>query len=123
MHEVSLAGGILQVVEEAAQRERFARVTFLLLEAGSLCAVDVRALRFALEAIAHATVLEGAAIEIVETPGRAWCWQCNDEVMLVKRGASCPVCGGYRLQATAGTDLRVMEMRVEDTEPAPVRSP
>ena len=33
MHEMSLAGGILRVVEQAAEREGFARVQQLTLEA------------------------------------------------------------------------------------------
>ena len=40
MHEASLAGGILQLVERTAERERFARVTHLRLEAGQLAGVE-----------------------------------------------------------------------------------
>ena len=50
MHELSLAGGIVRLVEDAAERERFRRVSLLRLEAGALSGVEVRALRFALEA-------------------------------------------------------------------------
>lgn len=114
MHELSLAGGILQLLEDAARRERFARVTLLRLEAGKLCGVEVRALRFALEAIASGTCLQGACIEIEEPEGQAWCLQCNAAVALAERGAPCSGCGGYRLQPTAGTELRVMDMLVED---------
>jgi len=49
MHEASLAGGVLQLVEDAARREGFTRLISLRLEAGELAGVDVRALRFALE--------------------------------------------------------------------------
>ena len=73
---MSLAGGILRIVEDAAARERFGRVRCLALEAGVLAGVEVRALRFALEAIAPGTVLEGATIEIDEPPGSAWCMAC-----------------------------------------------
>jgi len=57
MHEMSLAGGILKVVDDAAEREPFARVQRLTLSAGALAGVEVRALRFALEAIAPGTRL------------------------------------------------------------------
>ena len=52
MHEVSLAAGVLQLVEDAAGREHFSRVAALRLEVGQLAGVEVEALRFALEAIA-----------------------------------------------------------------------
>ncbi|MFN5167622.1 MAG: hydrogenase maturation nickel metallochaperone HypA, partial [Pseudomonadota bacterium] len=70
MHEASLAGGVLRVVEDAQARERFARVSLLRLSAGALAGVETRALRFALEAIQPGSLLEGARIEIDETPGR-----------------------------------------------------
>ena len=73
MHEASLAGGVLKLVEESAQREHFRRVSVLRLEVGKLANVELRALRFALEAIAPGTVLEGAALEFEEPEGQAWC--------------------------------------------------
>jgi hydrogenase nickel incorporation protein HypA/HybF len=114
MHEASLAGGILKLVEDAARREGFRRVTGLRLEAGHLAGVEVRALRFALEAIAPGTVLQGAGIAIDEPEGQAWCLPCSATVALPRRGDACPLCGSYQLQPTGGTELRVVDMLVED---------
>jgi len=114
MHEASLAGGILRLVEDAARRERFQRVTQLRLEAGQLAGVELRALRFALEAIAPGTALEGAQIEIDSPPGRAWCMVCSATVSLAQRGDACPQCAGFQMQPTGGTELRVIDMQVED---------
>lgn len=114
MHEVSLAGGILGIAEAAALRERFARVSVLRLEAGSLSGIEVRALRFALEALAPGTCLDGARIDIETPPGQAWCMPCGASVALLARGDACPHCAGYQLQPTGGTELRVLDMLVED---------
>lgn len=114
MHEVSLAGGILQIAEDAARREQFARVTMLRLEAGGLSGVEPRALRFALESIAPGTVLQGARIEIETPPGQAWCMPCGATVTLAARGDACPQCAGYQVQPTGGTELRVIDMLVDD---------
>jgi hydrogenase nickel incorporation protein HypA/HybF len=114
MHEVSLAGGILKLVEDAARRENFRRVTSIRLEAGQLAGVEVRALRFALEAIAPDTCLQGARIDIDEPPGSAWCLPCGTSVTLSRRDDACPRCGSYHLQPIGGTELRVVELRVED---------
>ncbi|GCL62533.1 hydrogenase maturation nickel metallochaperone HypA/HybF [Pseudaquabacterium pictum] len=115
MHEASLAGGILQLVEDAARREGFVRVTRLRLEAGQLAGVEPRALRFALEALAPGTCLQGSTLEIDEPPGQAWCLPCGTTVAIGQRGDACPLCGGWQLQATGGTALRVVDMTVEDT--------
>jgi hydrogenase nickel incorporation protein HypA/HybF len=114
MHEASLAGGVLQVVEDAARREGFARLLSLRLEAGQLAGVDTRALRFALESIAPGTLLEGARIAIDEPPGQAWCMMCSRPVAIQQRGDACPDCGSYQLQPTGGLELRVVDMRVSD---------
>ncbi len=114
MHEASLAGGILKLVEDSARREGFARVTALRLEAGRLAGVEPRALRFALEALAPGTLLQGAALQIDEPAGRAWCMQCGATVEIGQRGDPCPACGGHQLQPTGGTELRVVDMLVED---------
>ena len=115
MHELSLAGGVLRLVEQAAAREGFARVQRLVLEAGALSGVEVQSLRFALEALAPGTCLAGSTIEIEEPPGQAWCLGCSESVPLAVRGEACPRCGSYQLQPTGGTELRVRELIVEDT--------
>mmetsp|Transcript_10090 Transcript_10090/g.19359 ORF Transcript_10090/g.19359 Transcript_10090/m.19359 type:complete len:116 (+) Transcript_10090:126-473(+) len=114
MHEASLAGGVLRVLEEAAARERFCRVGSVRLEVGALAGVETRALRFALEAIAPGTCLEGAHIEIDEPAASAWCLACNEAVAIRSRTEGCPRCGGARLYPTGGTELRVVEMIVHD---------
>jgi hydrogenase nickel incorporation protein HypA/HybF len=119
MHEASLAGGVLQVVEDAARREGFVRLLALRLEAGQLAGVDARALRFALESITPGTLLEGARIDIDEPPGQAWCMACSRSVAIQRRGDSCPNCGGFQLQPTGGLELRVVDMHVNDIPVSP----
>lgn len=114
MHEMSLAGGILKLVEDAAARERFTRVTALRLEAGRFAGVEVRALRFAIEAMSPGTCLEGAEVEIDEPAGSAWCMQCSCNVQIEARADPCPHCGSFRWHPTGGTELRVVDMRVID---------
>ena len=119
MHEASLAGGVLKLVEDAARREGFVRVRSLRLEVGRLAGVEVRALRFALEAIAAGTYLEAMRLEIDEPPGQAWCLGCGQGVIIEQRGDTCPRCRSPRLQATGGTELRVIAMTVDDNEGEP----
>ena len=119
MHELSLAGGILRVVEDAARREGFAVVSHLRLEAGALSGVEVRALRFALDAVRAGTCMAQAEIVIDEPPGTAWCLRCGTSVTIQSRVDPCPLCGGHQIQPTGGTELRVVDLLVHD---APVAS-
>lgn len=114
MHEASLAGGVLRVVEQAAERDRFARVTMLRLEVGQLAGVEWRALRFALESMVPGTILETTRFEFVEVPGVAWCLPCGQRSPLSRRGEPCIHCGGYQLQPIEGTEFRVSDLLVRD---------
>ncbi|EHR70475.1 hydrogenase nickel insertion protein HypA [Burkholderiales bacterium JOSHI_001] len=114
MHEMSLAGGILKVVEDAAVKQHFKRVSELRLEAGALAGVEVRSLRFALEAVSPGTLLQGARILIDEPAGTAWCMHCAESVSIQQRTDACPRCGGHQLQPTGGTELRVLDLVVHD---------
>jgi len=112
MHELSLAGGILRVLEQTQERDPFEHVVHLRLEAGALSGVDISSLRFALEAVAPGTCLENAAIDIDEPDAAAWCMQCSQSVQIKSRLDPCPICAGFQLQATSGTELRIMELQV-----------
>jgi hydrogenase nickel incorporation protein HypA/HybF len=116
MHELSLAGGILRVVEQSQQREGFSRVSRLTLEAGALSGVEVSALRFALEALASGTLLEGATIDIEEPPAAAWCMACAQAVTIRTRLDDCPRCGSAQVQPTGGHELKVRELIVHDEQ-------
>ena len=113
MHELSLAGGILRVLEQARARDPFERITQLRLEVGVLAGVEIESLRFALSAIAPHTLLAGVSIEIDQPPGNAWCLPCGRNVEITSRLDACPHCGGFQLQPTGGTELRVVDMQVE----------
>ena len=112
MHELSLADGILRMVQASAASAHFTRVARLRLEAGALAGVEPQALRFALDAIRIGTCLEGAQIDIDEPPGRAWCASCRAEVRIDSRADPCPQCAGYPLRVVGGSDLRVVDLLV-----------
>lgn len=114
MHEMSLAEGVLQLVEETARREKARQVKRVILEMGDLAAVEESALRFCFDAVARTSLAEGAVLEIVRVPGAGWCWACADTVPMGHLTDPCPRCGGYRLQATSGTEMRVKEIEINE---------
>jgi hydrogenase nickel incorporation protein HypA/HybF len=113
MHEMSLAEGVLQLVEETAQRERAERVKLVVLEIGRLSSVEPDALRFCFEAVTHGSIAAGAALEIVEVPGCGWCMVCAETVPMTESFGACPKCGSYQVQPTGGTEMRVKEIEIE----------
>jgi hydrogenase nickel incorporation protein HypA/HybF len=112
MHELSLAEGVLQLIEDAARREEFSKVTTVWLEIGQLAGVEAEAMKFCFDAVARGSVAEGAQLEIIATPGSGRCMQCSAGVTLNEVFAVCPHCGAHRVQVTGGTEMRVRELEV-----------
>jgi len=69
MHELSLAEGVLQVIEDAARTEDFSRVTMVFLELGQHAAVERESLAFCFDVVAAGSIAEGACLDIVDVPG------------------------------------------------------
>jgi hydrogenase nickel incorporation protein HypA/HybF len=113
MHEMSLAMAVLQIVEDAASEQRFQRVKTVFLEIGELAAVEPEAMRFCFEAVIRGTLAEGAVLTVIEVAGEGLCFNCHQTVPLAARYDPCPACGGYPVQATGGTEMRVKELEVE----------
>lgn len=114
MHEMALCESIVQLLQEqAAGPERYRSVKTVRLEIGQLAGVELAALRFGFDVVSRGTLAENARLEIIERPGQAYCFSCENSVVVRRRFDPCPGCGGYRLQVTGGDQLRVKELEVE----------
>ena len=112
MHEMSLAEGVLQLIEDAARQQEFAKVTTVWLEIGQLAGVEVEAMSFCFDAVTRGSIADGARLEIISAPGSGWCMQCSMTVPLSEVFGACPQCGKHQVQITGGTEMRVKELEV-----------
>ena len=112
MHEMSLAEGVLQLIEDAARKDPFKKVTAVWLEIGQLSGVEPEAMAFCFDAVTRGTVAEGARLEIIALPGQGRCLACARTVPMTEMFGECPHCGDFPLQVTAGTEMRVKELEV-----------
>lgn len=113
MHEMALSEGVLQILQDNARTQGFARVRQIWLEIGRLAGVDVKALRFSFDVVVRGTLAERATLNIVSVAGTAWCMPCGANVSVNQRFDACPVCGSHQLQITGGADMRIKELEVE----------
>lgn len=113
MHELSLAEGILEIVEQTAAAEQARKVRRIVLEIGELAAVEADALRFCLDAVLAGSIADGAALDIVDVAGRGRCSRCGAEATLAERHAPCPRCAHYGLEVIAGDRMRVQAIEIE----------
>jgi hydrogenase nickel incorporation protein HypA/HybF len=113
MHEMALAEGVLELVEETARREAARTVRLVVLEIGRLSSVEPEALRFCFAAVTRGTIAQDAVLEIVDVPGAGLCLACGATVSMSEAWGECPACGGGFLQPNAGTGMRVREIEIE----------
>ena len=109
MHELSIVAAVIDACEVASGGARVHRVV---LEIGKLSAVLPDAVRFCFELAGAGTLVEGAALEIIEVPGRARCRGCGAELALERPFGRC-ACGGSDLEWLSGEELKIKSMEVD----------
>ncbi|MCP5267876.1 MAG: hydrogenase maturation nickel metallochaperone HypA [Zoogloeaceae bacterium] len=113
MHEMSLAEGVVQIIEDAAREQGFSKVKTVFLEIGWLSSVEPDAMAFCFDAVSRGTVADGAKLEVIDVPGEGQCLSCGKTVAISAVFDPCPACGEFPVQPTAGTEMRVRELEVE----------
>lgn len=113
MHELSIAGAIADVALRHAGGHRVTRVE---VEIGHLRQVVPSALDFAFELVARESPLEGAELAVTDVPTRGRCRRCGHDGPLPEFPLACSACGALDVQVTAGGELLVTALEIEDGE-------
>ena len=113
MHEMSLTESVVEIAVDEARKNGARKVTCIWLEVGALSHVEPEALAFCFQAVSAGTLAEGARLEIERIPGAGWCLDCEKTVPLAERFGACPECGRFRVQMTAGDEMRIREMEID----------
>jgi hydrogenase nickel incorporation protein HypA/HybF len=111
MHELSF---VRRVVAIACERAGGRRVRAVHLRVGELSGVDVAAVQFCYEVCADGTAVAGSRLEIERVPGAARCTGCGRALALEEPVAVCPCERGALLERTAGDELLVTALEVDD---------
>lgn len=108
MHELAITESIVASVSEHVAGAKVAR---LVLEIGKRSGVVPDSVRFCFDVCALGTTLEGARLDVIETPARARCRDCHSEFELDDIIALCD-CGSANLVFLSGDELRIIEVEV-----------
>jgi hydrogenase nickel incorporation protein HypA/HybF len=111
MHEMAITQGIIDLCQSHAAGRRILSVD---VEIGELSAVVPDAIQFCFEACSSGTLLEAAQLRIIRIPGRGSCRTCGADMPLTSLFDPCVSCGVYGVTVTAGEEMRVREIEVED---------
>ena len=116
MHELAIAGSVVEIASRHAQGRR---VTKVHLKVGHLRQVVPSALSFGFGLVAQGTPVEGAELEMEEIPATGLCRVCGTESRLGGFPLVCVECGGFDLDLLGGEELYVEALEMEEVRDAP----
>jgi hydrogenase nickel incorporation protein HypA/HybF len=113
LHELGVAGEILEVALSEADRHAAKKVTSIRLRVGVLRSIEPENLSFLFEHLARGTAAEGAFLEIVDEPVRIECEACGvSEARAFKY--ECPRCHGPNVSVSGGDSLSILSLDIEE---------
>ncbi len=112
MHELSLCESVLNILKDESKKQGFSEVKHVWLEIGQMASVEREAMMFSFDVVTRNSLADGANLTIIDIPGEAWCMYCEKTIAVNQRFDSCPECGSYQIQVTAGDEMRIKELEV-----------
>ncbi len=113
MHEVGIAGSILDAGRAEAERLAGSRLKRIGVRVGVLSGVDLQALEFALMALRVGTDLEDVEIDLQSCPRRNQCTACGQEFETALYSEPCPGCECEQVQLVGGQELELSFIEVD----------
>ena len=111
MHELSIAESIVSIASRHAGGRGVSQVE---VQVGHLRQVVPSALTFAFELLVSGTALEGAELKLEAVPAVGRCRDCGRDTHLECFPLTCRACGGLDLEITAGEELLVTALELDD---------
>ena len=115
VHEMSIAMSLVEIAAEEAARLHAGRILKVHVRVGRLSGVVPEALTFAFDAASAGGALDGAELVIEDVPASIYCDICDATRELPSvQHLRCPVCDAPALQVTAGRELQISALEVDD---------
>jgi hydrogenase nickel incorporation protein HypA/HybF len=111
MHELAIADSIVRIASAHADGRRVRSVA---VATGALRQVVPGALAFAFAQLTQGTPLEGAVLELRTVPATARCRACGVVSEQDSFPLACGACDSVDVEVTAGEELLVEELEVEE---------
>lgn len=112
MHELGIAGEILNVVQQEAEKHEAKKVTAVTVRVGVLRGIVPENLRFLFESLAGGTIAFGAPMVIEEEPVRIECVACGT-MEASAMAWECPSCKCPDIAVRGGDSLRIVSVELD----------
>ncbi|MFH1891723.1 MAG: hydrogenase maturation nickel metallochaperone HypA [Candidatus Zixiibacteriota bacterium] len=113
MHELQIAGRILELVEQEMVRQKLSKLTSVDVRIGALSGINPGALTFSYEAACAGTVLEGSSLNVDWIEATGECRDCNRTFEVVDLMFVCPDCGSNKIEMIGGQEIEIESFSAE----------
>lgn len=116
MHELAIAKGIIDIVNDESAKQGFTHVEEIRLCVGEYSGVVPECLNEFFPYAAKGSPAEGAALTVRVPKTEFLCAECGYRGEIDRREAKCPVCGGTALRMTGGREFYVESLVVSENK-------
>lgn len=113
MHEMSLMGGVFEVIEQTISQHNVKKVLQVKLKVGELTNAEPDALQMAFEAYSKDTICESAELIVERVSVCARCRNCGNEFAVKNMFFLCPNCENSNIEIICGEELLLESLEVE----------
>lgn len=114
MHEMSLAMGMVDLVNARAAAAAAEKVLEVEIAVGKLAGVMESSLSFCFDAAAKGTPAEGAVLRVIDIPAQCRCSSCHYIYEVNSFWEACLRCGASPGELIQGQELRVVSILVDE---------
>jgi hydrogenase nickel incorporation protein HypA/HybF len=114
MHEMGIAGSILDAVRAETRRFPEGHIYKICVRIGELAGVNPDAINVCFEALVRSTDLEPLELKVEYCPRRHECRNCGCSFAASLEDSTCPNCGGADSYFISGDELELVYLEVED---------
>lgn len=118
MHEYSLVRSLLKQVQQIASDHDADCVREISVSIGPLSGVEPMLVTSAFEQLRSSFAMQTASLRVSESKLLARCSGCEASFEVLGFVFECPECGSRRVQITEGEEFRLLDLTVDETDPA-----
>ncbi|HID27203.1 MAG: hydrogenase maturation nickel metallochaperone HypA [Methanosarcinales archaeon] len=120
MHEISIAGAMIDIILESANKNNINKIQEVCIEVGELTSLNPEQLKFIFKVISKNTILEGAKINIKVIPTFIECNNCDykgsidfyEKLHYIIPDIKCPKCHDLKVNISKGRECNVKSIKV-----------
>jgi hydrogenase nickel incorporation protein HypA/HybF len=113
LHELAVTESIAAICLKHAQANNAERVLKVNIKLGELTGIVDHYVSFYWDLVTKDTVAQGAELNFIKIPVRAFCTHCREEFAVEEYDLTCPRCGGTDSELVSGREFTVESLEIE----------